>query len=58
MYSFLISQLTADRQAGLIAATRQHHLAQQARAARRSHPGPHRPAALMLAALGRSSRRD
>jgi DNA-binding CsgD family transcriptional regulator len=57
MYTYQISQLTADRQAGLIAATRQQHLAQQARAARRSHPGPRRPAAPMLAALGRLTRR-
>jgi DNA-binding CsgD family transcriptional regulator len=57
MYSFLISQLTADRQAGLIATTRQQHLARQVRATRRARPGPHRPAAPMLAALGCLTRR-
>jgi DNA-binding NarL/FixJ family response regulator len=57
MYPFQISQLVADRQAGLIATTRQQHLARQARAARRSRPGPHRPAVPLLAALGRLARR-
>jgi hypothetical protein len=47
MHPHLISQLIADRQAGLMA------MARQARAARRARPSQRGHAALMLAALGR-----
>ena len=53
MHPHLISQLIADRQAGLMASARQQRLARRARAARRARPGQRGHAALMLAALGR-----
>jgi DNA-binding NarL/FixJ family response regulator len=53
MHPHLISQLIADRQAGLMASARQQRLARQARAARRARPGQRGRAAPMLAALGR-----
>ena len=52
MHSHLISQLIADRQAGLMASARQQRLARQARAARRARPAQRGRAAPMLAALG------
>jgi DNA-binding CsgD family transcriptional regulator len=57
MHSHLISQLIADRQAGLMASARQQRLARQARAARRARPAQRGRAAPMLAALGRLARR-
>ena len=53
MHPHQISQLTADRQAGLMASARQRRLARQARAARRGRPDWRDRAAFMLAALGR-----
>jgi hypothetical protein len=53
MHPQLISQLIADRQAGLIASAQQQRRARQARAARRARPAPRGRAAPMLAALGR-----
>jgi hypothetical protein len=53
MHPHLISQLIADRQAGLMASARQQRLARHARAARRAGPAQRGHAALMLAALGR-----
>ena len=53
MHPHLISQLIADRQAGLMASARQQRLARQARAARRARPAQRGHAAPMLAALGR-----
>ena len=56
MHPHLISQLIADRQAGLMASPQQR-LARQARAARRAQPAQDGHAAPMLAALGRLVRR-
>ena len=53
MHPHLISQLIADRQAGLMASARQQRLARQACAARRAGPAQRGRAAPMLAALGR-----
>jgi hypothetical protein len=53
MHPPLISQLIADRQAGLMASARQQRLARQARAARRARPAQRGRAAPLLAALGR-----
>ena len=53
MHPHPISQLIADRQAGLMASARQQRLARQARAARRARPAQRGHAAPMLAALGR-----
>jgi hypothetical protein len=53
MHPHLISQLIADRQAGLMASARQQRLARQARAARRAWLAQRGRAAPMLAALGR-----
>ena len=53
MHPHLISQLIADRQAGLMASARQQRLARQARAARRTRPAQDGRAAPVLAALNR-----
>ena len=53
----LISQLIADRQAGLMATAQQQRRARQARAAPRARPAPRGHAAPLLAALGRLARR-
>jgi hypothetical protein len=57
MHPHLISQLIADRQAGLMASARRQRLARQARCARRAWPAQRGRAAPMLAALGRLRRR-
>jgi DNA-binding NarL/FixJ family response regulator len=57
MHPHLISQLIADREAGLMAAARQQRLARQARAARQARPAQRRRAAPVLAALGHLARR-
>ena len=57
MHPHLISQLSAARQADLMASARQQHRARQTRAARRARPAQRGRAAPMLAALGRLARR-
>jgi hypothetical protein len=57
MHPHLTRQLTAGRQAGLMASARQQRLARQARAARRARPAQRGRAAPLLAALGRLARR-
>jgi hypothetical protein len=57
LHPFLHRQLTAGRQADLMASARQHRLARQARAARRARPDQRRHAAPLWQALGRLVRR-
>jgi len=58
IHPHLISQLIADRQAGLMAGARQQRLARQARAARAARPARHGPAAPRPAAPGRRAWRS